>query len=501
MKVNEQRENKAVSLNFEDEQSLLKKLLTALTAKNMLITSALMLLCIALYFVVVWLPNSVQKPTIITDTKTIMAAEKVKPIDESPWRENQLAKHRRTAQDILSQVLAKQNLLEEKRVNLWGKTEFEQALKNAELGDLSYRNQEFSQAMTQYRAALTQLEAIDLSIAQRFTGILAKGKAALAANNSRLAKEHLQIAMYMQPNDSQASASFDRAIVLDQVLELVKSGVVLIDEQQYELAKAKFEQAFELDNFAEVVQEQLIQVKQLIKARDFSLAMSSGYQKLKSKKYNQAIDFFKQAKIIDSHSSTPAQAIAQSKNEKLHATVNTLITRANAEVAQENWLVAQQHYQQALALDNSLIKAQIGVIKTSARLKLDTQLSDYIDKPERLANQSVYQQALVMHKDALKIPQPGARLQQQMLALQKLLADMKVPVAVTIESDNFTQVTLYRNGNLGRFLAKDINLTPGEYTLVGSRDGFRDVRQEFTLVPNTEHQTIIIQCEEKVTRG
>ena len=56
-------------------------------------------------------------------------------------------------------------------------------------------------------------------------------------------------------------------------------------------------------------------------------------------------------------------------------------------------------------------------------------------------------------------------------------------------------------GNLGSFTAKQMDLKPGKYTLVGTRQGYRDVRQEFTIEPGKKAPTIIVQCEEKISNG
>ena len=499
---NEQAEGKSVTLNFDQQQTLMQQLRSSLAKKNLFILASLTSLLIALYLVIFWLPASIQKPVAAIDAKEIMAQEATKPIDESPWQENQLAKYRRDAQEILSQVLDKQNKLEDRQVHLWANDAFEGALAVAASGDYLYRSQEFSKAMTSYQNTLDQLTTIEQNIPEQFSRYLAKGEKSLAENNAKLAKENLQIAMYLQADTvNTASLAYDRAVVLDQVIALVKEGVVLVDEKDFEQAKQTFEQAYSLDNHSSVVKEQIQIVNELITDRDFSIAMSTGYNSLKNKKYDHAITAFEKARQIKPDATSAVQAIKQSKNERLQAQVSTLLQQAYLLVEQENWQRALAKFNEVLTLDKSIIKAQVGAITATARQKLSTQLNAVIEQPQRLSNQAVFQQALLTQQDALTISNPGLKLKQQIQAINQVIAKARVPVAITIESDNLTVVTLYRNGQLGKFRAKQLTLTPGEYTLVGSRDGFRDVRQNFTLVPDNEHQTIVIQCNEKVTRG
>jgi len=492
---------KTISLNFDKKHSFLQKVLLGLHFRNVLISALLLVLFFVLYLVIFWLPNSVNPIYSPLNAKEIMAQDANKPIDESPWRESQLAKHRRDAQEILSLVLEKQNILEDKKVSLWANEAFESALKTAESGDYSYRSQEFYNAMDSYNDALKQLIKIETGIPEQFGEFLAQGELALEENNAQLAKEKLQVAMYLQPNNNIANSTYDRALVLDQVLALVKTGSVFVEDRQYELAKSSFEQAHTLDERSVIVNKQLRHVKQLIVDRDFSLAMSSGYKELQQNKYNQALVFFNKAKKIKPTSAPVAQAIKQSKSERMQANISLKFEQAQAFIQEEHWSKALDKYNEILHLDKSLLQAQIGVIKSTARLTLSNQLDNYIDAPERLSNKNVYQQALLTKQDAMNIQHPGGKLLQQIKSINQLMVKAKIPLLVTIQSDNHTMVTLYRNGQLGKFLAKELTLTPGEYTLVGSRDGYRDVRQAFIIHPDKSHPTIVIQCKERVTRG
>ena len=72
------------------------------------------------------------------------------------------------------------------------------------------------------------------------------------------------------------------------------------------------------------------------------------------------------------------------------------------------------------------------------------------------------------------------------------------PIAVRLESDQLTNVTLYRVGSLGAFAAKELELRPGTYTVIGSRDGYRDVRQTFTVRPGRDLPPISVVCFEPI---
>lgn len=490
-----------VSLNFNQKNVFSLASITHWFARYSFILMLLLTLLFVLYFVIVQLPDSVSEPTVELDAKSLIATETLKPIDESPWHEAQLAKHRREAQEILADVLAKQKSLENKKVLLWAEEAFNQAISNAQSGDLFYRSQEFSQAMESYQLTLKQLQEIEDNIPQIFKTHLKNGQQALTENDAITAKKHLQIALYLTPENEQAKLAFDRTLVLKQVLALIEQGMILIDEQQLESSRTILNQASTLDAHSPLVIEQLKRVNKAIKDRDYALAMSQGYKNLNNKHYQQAISDFTAAQKISPAASDPKRAIQQSKNEALKAAITRHIHKAQQSEQLESWQPALLSYKQALELDKTLISAKVGMLRSSARAELDQNLQLILKKPERLANENVYAKAKLVYANAIQIKNKGKKLQQQTIDVKYLLARIKLPVSLRIKSDNRTQITLYRVGELGHFLAKELTLKPGEYTIQGSRNGYRDVRQEFTLMPGHQLKTIVIQCSEKVSNG
>jgi hypothetical protein len=57
---------------------------------------------------------------------------------------------------------------------------------------------------------------------------------------------------------------------------------------------------------------------------------------------------------------------------------------------------------------------------------------------------------------------------------------------------------LRRRHRLGAFASRDVELRPGTYTVIGSRDGYRDVRQTFTVRPGGNLAPITVVCVEPI---
>jgi hypothetical protein len=71
-------------------------------------------------------------------------------------------------------------------------------------------------------------------------------------------------------------------------------------------------------------------------------------------------------------------------------------------------------------------------------------------------------------------------------------------VQVHLESDEQTDVIVYKVGHLGRFSEHRLTLRPGRYVVVGSRQGYRDVRLELVVVAGQPPGTLAVRCEEKI---
>jgi hypothetical protein len=92
----------------------------------------------------------------------------------------------------------------------------------------------------------------------------------------------------------------------------------------------------------------------------------------------------------------------------------------------------------------------------------------------------------------------GPRIAQERQRLDAALKRATNKVTVRLSSDNATEVTLQRVGPLGRFQDREVALTPGTYTLVGSRPGYKDVRVEVIVDPDAPAQRVFVACEERV---
>jgi eukaryotic-like serine/threonine-protein kinase len=173
----------------------------------------------------------------------------------------------------------------------------------------------------------------------------------------------------------------------------------------------------------------------------------------------------------------------------------SLRTRAEDAEADERWDEAVAAYGSILKSDPAQAFAQDGRTRAQARLDLNDSLQAIIDRPDLLASADARSRAATLLQSAQAIDAPGPVLRLQMARVSALLPEFEKPVHLSLVSDGLTQVTVMGVGTFGGFTRRDVELKPGRYTLVGSREGYRDVRRDISVSPG-QTQTISVSCYE-----
>jgi tetratricopeptide (TPR) repeat protein len=172
--------------------------------------------------------------------------------------------------------------------------------------------------------------------------------------------------------------------------------------------------------------------------------------------------------------------------------------RAEAFEQQERWHDAEREYAAALALDPALRFARTGRERSAARAALHDELEYHIAHPDRLSDDKVLEEARTALAEARDIEPTPQKLRRQMNRLQSAIEVATTPVRVLLVSDGLTNVVVYRVGRLGTFERRTLDLRPGTYTVVGTREGYRDVRRQLVVVAEGESKPLTVRCEEEI---
>ena len=164
----------------------------------------------------------------------------------------------------------------------------------------------------------------------------------------------------------------------------------------------------------------------------------------------------------------------------------------------ENWEQALASYQKVLGLDGNIRFAVQGTARAQDYIRINKRMSFFLEKPDALESDRQLQNALALLDETEGFETRGPRLSARIDQLKTLVEAAQTPVHLTIESDNLTEVAVYKVGKFGRFTVHELTLRPGIYTVVGSRKGYQDVRKIFRVEPGQPPQRISVICKVKV---
>ncbi|MCP3959315.1 MAG: protein kinase [bacterium] len=231
---------------------------------------------------------------------------------------------------------------------------------------------------------------------------------------------------------------------------------------------------------------------------DFERAMSEGLAALDRGDYATAREAFSRAGALRPGAPQSADGLARAETGLRVATIARLREQARAFEAQEDWPQAVARYEEVLGLDPTVEFALAGHDRGHDRADLSTSLDFHLANPARLSSEEVLRAASASLAEASAIEPAGPLLQRQIGELTPLVDAYSKTVTATFESDNLTEVVIYRVGRLGTFDRRALDLRPGTYTVVGSRHGYRDVRRQLVIQPGVEPEPLTVRCQESI---
>jgi len=405
---------------------------------------------------------------------------------------------RELADNALADILELDDQLRGLGIEIWGGADWAAGRNVVTAGDEAYKDRQYGIATDAYRKALLLLQPLESRAGEVLATALADGQAAVLDGNQLLAIERFDLVLLIDSQNSVARTGRERALQLDKVLALVDQA------SQYEAvanlsdAVTAYEAALAIDPQWAAAREGRNRVRAVIDGNEYQVAMSAGYVALSAKNYSAARRSFESALRARKGDTAASAGLAQLDSEQRLARIISLSTEAESLQLQERWAEAADRYASILKIDSTLLIASKGLDESRARAELDDRLRGAIAAPDRLSDDKIWQATQSLLEYARKINLAGAVLVAQINELDRLLQRAQVPVRVVLESDNQTEVVIYKVGKLGAFQTRSIELKPGAYTAVGVRSGYRDVRKNFRVEPEAGTQSIIIRCEDPI---
>ena len=268
--------------------------------------------------------------------------------------------------------------------------------------------------------------------------------------------------------------------------------------QDYSRAAQDFSQALALDPGNAAAKSGLARANAAFGDDGYARAVGAGYAALGAGRLTDAQTDFQQALGFRARGTEATQGLQRARAAMQAGRMAAQRQRAASLEAQEHWRQAAAVYRKMLSENPSLAIAKRSEARDEERAQLSASLQQIIEHPHRLAQQSVRDEAVALLQEAREQTPAGPLLQSQAEQVTRLLPELDRPVVLNLISDDATQVSIPSIGVFGTFGRRQIRLKPGTYTVIGTRDGYRAVEQEFTVEPGQQSVTITVSCREQI---
>ena len=388
--------------------------------------------------------------------------------------------------------------LEARGAGVWGGREFAMAKTRAaeSVGARDAGNPRVAQE--RLATAMKLLDTVESKAPQALSAQVAAGEQALGAGQQEVAGQAFDLAHRISPNDRRATDGQRRAQNLPAVLPLLADAQNAEAAHDYARAAQDYSQALSLDPGNAAAKAGQARSNAAFGDDNYAKAVGAGFAALGAGRLDEAHDSFVKARALKPNGAEASEGLRRVGAALTARGFASMRQRAIGLEAQERWDEAERTYEDVLAADSSLAFAQEGKARATSRADLSLRLQQLLDRPDRLSSSGVRDDARALLETARAQSPQGPMIRSQIARLEVLLPSFDKPVRLSLVSDNSTQVAISSVGAFGAFSRRDIELRPGKYTVVGTRNGFRDVRREITVAPGQDSQTIRVSCSEPI---
>jgi len=456
------------------------------TKNNKRMLFMLAIAAVAIFMMAMWLFDSSSN----TDAPEV-AVKISSPADTSKLRE-QFIQQLHLYEDDIAPALASANL------KAWSA---DKELAIAALKDKA----SVSFATGDYPAALQELSDLESMarqlLAQReemFSSALPMAKSALDADNPVEAKQQINKALLLKPDNPEAIKLAQRIDALPKILALLKKAAVARTENNPEKEYTAVTEALKLAPYRQALKQRKAALKEIIKESQFAPLIALGLDSVKDRKLRQARSSYNKAKQL-----YPGRSELRILNTAINKLASTLDldsakTRGKAAVARDQWDKAQSVYAAAAKRHPDDKTIRDGLQLSNKLVSLHRTLSDYLRQPERLAADNIAARARQALTQARVFAQNSQSLRRKAAELNTLLVQVNVKIPVTVTSDNQTFILVRGIGKVGITQQRTIRLKAGSYTFEGMREGYKSKLVEVRIPIGSRSFDVKVICDERI---
>ncbi len=369
---------------------------------------------------------------------------------------------------------------------VWTQIEAEIAVADGSMAELK-----FSEASQQYAAVIPKLESLKSRLPELPEELMPKAFEAYAGGNKADAVALLQIVLFLEPENEQATNLLPRAENADLSFALLKKAEGWVEKSEWDLAFTELSRLKDMDDQFPGSGELRTIVEEKLAVASYKKWMSQALVAMENDDLVSAEAWVQKALDLDPENQATKDLQQQIIDRRVQQNVLLLKREAEVFAHEEKWSEAHKKWLEMKALDPGAPWIQDG-LEQSLKWKL---ISEKIRKG--LADPGSDQTGLWVKEmqDRKGWPVKLSARAEEMAERWKVAI---TPVKVKLTSDFETQVEVTKVGRWKPFAEKELSLKPGKYTAKGWRYGYRDVRVSFEVKPGQEDLVVEVKCVEGI---
>jgi tetratricopeptide (TPR) repeat protein len=459
---------------------------------RLLVAAGLVALLAGILAVVFWLPGVVsERGPLVAPRPAVPPAPPVTATAQAPDA-------RARADAALAQRLRAGDAARGAAADRWGGADWLEARRLADLGDEQYKRRDFEAAAASFTQAAAGFTRLAEGAPAALAAALAAGQAAYSRPDQPAAVAAFERALQISPDDATAKQGLARSQQLDQVLAAMASATALEAAGDSTAARAGYASVLGLEPDWAPARAAIARLDAARAAGEFERSMAQGLAALAAGRTAEARTALRRALVLRPDDAGARGALDQLDGDVRRNQLAGLQAEAEQYAVAERWTEAAAKYRAMLAIDPAVAAAKTGLATADSRADLHERIVAQLGNGDRFNDDTVVAGAQAVIRDAEAVAAPGPVLGGQLARLKALITAAARPVAVQFESDNLTSVQIYKVGTLGAFTSRTVELRPGSYVVVGSRDGYRDVRQTVRIPAAGGQEPIRVRCEEQI---
>lgn len=410
----------------------------------------------------------------------------------------QTAQEREEAENAMGSYLVGMKALSGMGAKDWGGSVFAEAVRIGEEGDRLFLLEEYRSATETFRQGVLKIETLEEQAQAELRRLLEGGLAALTHKESDDAVKFFQAALEIDPGHERAKKGLEKAKKLREARDWFISAQAHEADDNLPFALTDYQRSLLLDPESQGARDGLSRVKGRLLEDQFQDLLSKGLAAYHKGDLDKARRFISESAGVKPGSSDAMEALALVNQAIQQRRIQMLRRKAgNAEEA-EAWGEARNTYEDVLKIDKNIQFAVQGFARMETRLRLEGQARFYLGQPEVLESNRNLEKANRLLGEMQTLEPKGPKWLSQIQTLDRLIEEAQRQISVTLLSDGQTDVAVYKVGIFGRFQQKNLTLRPGTYTIVGFRDGYKDVRAVLRIKPEDTEVQVRIACFEKI---